>query len=291
MIRLEQNARLRGDLRPVQCARFDDLGALADHLTSDCRTAKNWTRDTDEKWIGASAAMTLRRARAGDPARVKLADDMLTKLENAVGFEARRWRAVDAVAGGVPNVPAYLAGAPLAMRRRARVMDAAAPLTIAIDLGVSQSVNERTIARRGAAALALARIAAASRPVSLWVYFAARSDTGTDAMFAVKLDTAPLDVSRAAWLLCAPEALRRAGFAVLECLGAWESAGCVRWLDTFDTHKHVAADLAAAVTGADDFLNVPGLMTDGDIDFGTDDAAAAWVRTQLETRGAIDRAA
>jgi hypothetical protein len=291
MIRLEQTARLRGFDWEVQCARFDDLGALADHIAFNCRDAQNWTREPESAWIGATGAQTMTRARYGDAKRVALADDMLAKLENAVGFEARRWRAVDAVAGGVPNVPAYLSGAPLAMRRRARVMDAAAPLTIAIDLGVSQSVNDRTIARRGAAALALARIAAGSRPVALWVYFAAQSGGDGDAMLAVKLDTAPLDVARAAWLLCAPEALRRAGFSVLEKLGGWEQAGSVSWLDTYETHKRVAADLAAAVTGADDFLNVPGLLSNGDVDFGSDDAAAAWVRAQLEARGALERAA
>ena len=291
MIRLEQTARLRGSDRAVACARFDDLSALADHLASACGDAKNWTREPESAWIGATGAQTLKRARAGDAKRVALADAMLAKLENAVGFEARRWRAVDAVAGGVPNVPAFLSGAPLAMRRRARVMDAAAPLTIAIDLGVSQSVNDQTIARRGAAALALARIAAGSRPVALWVYFAAQSCGAGDAMLAVKLDTAPLDVARAAWLLCAPEALRRAGFSVLEQIAGWTESGRVSWLDGFDTHKRVAADLAAAVTGADDFLNVPGLLSNGDVDFGSDDAAAAWVRAQLEARGALERAA
>ena len=268
----------------VPGARFDSPEAFADALAGS--TARNWTEGDSNSWIGASAALTLRRARGGDAARVALADAMLARFENAVGVQSRRWRTVDSVAGGAPNVPAYLAGAPLTMRRRVRQLDDAAPLTVALELGVSQSVNETTIARRGAAALAFARIAAASRPVDLWVYFVARNGADKPACMAVRLDTAPLDVARAAWLLCSPEALRRAAFAALETVGGWQDHGTVRWLGSFEEHCRVAPSLVRQLTGAADFVAVPGLMTNGDVDFGTDDAAAGWVRDMLQAHGA-----
>lgn len=268
----------------VPGARFDSPAAFADALAGS--TARNWTERDGDSWIGASAALTLRRARGGDAARVALADAMLARFEDAVGVQSRRWRTVDSVAGGAPNVPAYLAGAPLTMRRRVRQLDDAAPLTVALELGVSQSVNETTIARRGAAALAFARIAAATRPVDLWVYFAARNGIDKPACMAVRLDTAPLDVARAAWLLCSPEALRRAAFAALETVGGWEDHGTVRWLGSFEEHCRVAPSLVRQLTGAADFVAVPGLMTNGDVDFGTDDAAADWVRDMLQAHGA-----
>lgn len=294
MIRLNLTAKLRGKSRAVACVRFDSMADWSDHLARDCAAARAMTESADVRdgWRGADTATTLARAAGGDAARVAMADAMLARLEDAVGFEARRWRAVDAVAGGVPNVPAYLAGAPLAMRRRARMMDTAAPLTIAVELGVSASVDAPTIARRGAAALALARIAAATRPVELWAYFAARDGSGGgDALMAVRLDTAPVDVARAAWLFCAPEALRRAGFATLDVAAGGWTDGEVKWLDTFETHKTAAADLFRRAVGAEDVVTVHGLLSNGDVHFGTDAAAAAWVREALEAHGAVERAA
>jgi hypothetical protein len=214
---------------------------------------------------------------------------MLDRIETSVGFDARRWRTIDSVAGGAPNVPAYLAGSPVSMRRRARVMDTAAPLVIALELGVSAAVDTATIARRGAAALALARIASASRPVELWGYFAARDGADHCAGMAVKLDTAPMDVSRAAWLFCAPEALRRAAFAVLAHTGGWTDQS-VRWLHS-DKHAEFAADFARQITGAADLVTVAGFKSDGSNPFASDSAAAAWVSTALETHGAVTLAA
>lgn len=267
----------------VPAARFDSVSALADALAGS--TAKNWTERQSDSWVGASSALTLKRARGGDAARVPLADAMLARFENAVGFETRRWRTVDSVVGGVPNVPAFLAGAPLTMRRRVRMMDTAAPLTVAVELGVSQSVDNVTIARRGAAALAFARIAAATRPVDLWVYFSSRDGSDKPAAMAVRVDTAPLDVARAAWLLCSPEALRRAAFAVLETVGGWADFGTVRWLGDFKSHAPLSADLTRQMTGADDFVSVPGLFSVGDVTFSTDAAAADWVRGMLDAHG------
>lgn len=281
MIRLEVNGGKRWGNVPA--ARFDDPAALADMLAG-C-TAGNWTERDGDSWVGATAAQTLARARGGDPARVALCDAMLARMEDAVGFQSRRWRAVDDVVGGVPNVPAYLAGAPLTMRRRVRVMDDAAPLTVALEMGVSQSVSATTLARRGAAALAFARIAAATRPVELWAYFAARDGGDKAACMAVRLDTAPLDVARAAWLTCAPEALRRAAFAVLETVGGWTESGTVRWLGDFKDHCRIAPELVRQVTGAGDFVSVAGLLSNGDVDFATDAAAADWVRGMLDTHG------
>jgi hypothetical protein len=214
---------------------------------------------------------------------------MLARLEDAVGFEARRWRTVDSVAGGAPNVAAFLAGSPVSMRRRVRMMDAAAPLTIAVEMVVSANADKASIARRGAAALALARIAAGQRPVALWGYYVCRDDDDKAAAYAVRIDTAPLDTSRAAWLLCAPEACRRAAFAVCSQIGGWDRhSGRVRWLPA---HAAAVASILPALTGAGDLVSVAGLNTDeGGLAFATDEAAAAWVKSALALHGGVERA-
>lgn len=274
----------------VAAARFDALEDYAAYLAGPVAAApcEHWTEDGGS-FHGATSSETLERVRGGDLARVALADAMLAHLEDSIGFEARRWRTVASVAGGAPNIPAFLAGAPMTMRRRVRMLDAAAPLTIALEIGVSQSVDAATIARRGAAALALARIAAGQRPVALWAYSAARCGDGNAAAYAVRLDTAPLDLARAAWLLCSPEACRRASFATCSSLAGWrKNNGTVRWLDK---HTEAVASILPALTGAADLVSVVGLNTaEGKQAFKTDEAAAEWVKSMLATHGMIERA-
>jgi hypothetical protein len=274
----------------VAAARFDAPEDFAAFLAGPVAAAAcdHWTEDNGE-FHGATARETLERAQRGDLERVALSDAMLARLEDAIGFEARRWRTVDSVAGGAPNVAAFLAGSPMSMRRRVRMLDAAAPLTIAIEVGVSASVDAASIARRGAAALALARIAAGQRPVTLWAYSAAQNANGKNAAYAVRIETAPLDTSRAAWILCAPESCRRASFATCSSLARWSKANTsVRWLDK---HDEAVASILPALTGAGDLVSVAGLNTAaGKQAFKTDEAAAAWVQSMLATHGAVERA-
>ena len=274
----------------VAAARFDAPEDFAAYLAGPVVAAAcdHWTEDNGE-FHGATASQTLERAQRGDLERVALSDAMMAHLEDAVGFQARRWRTVDSVAGGAPNVAAFLAGSPMSMRRRVRMLDAAAPLTIAIEVGVSASVDADSIARRGAAALALARIAAGQRPVALWAYSAAQNANGSAAAYAVRIETAPLDTSRAAWLLCAPESCRRASFAACSSLAGWkQSNSSVRWLDK---HHEAAPSILPALTGAVDLVSVAGLNTaEGKQAFKTDEAAAAWDKSMLATHGMIERA-
>lgn len=250
--------------------------------------------DDDDSWAGASRAKTLACAQAGDSARVADCDRLLAVMETGADFAASRSATVAAIAGGVPNIPALLSGAPLAMRRRQRVTDQAAPLSVVVDIGVSSSVKHPTLARRGAAALALVRLLAAARPVTLWAVAGLQcshhSDSPQNAAFAVRLDTAPLDLSRAAWLLCAPEAFRRAAFAAAQTVAGKPTERGTYWLND-DTKRHPAllADCLPALTGTADCIVVPSLITSGSTQFDSDSAAAAWVQEQLAAHGAVTR--
>jgi hypothetical protein len=282
------------DLKPapkltISCARFDAPEDFAACLAGPVAAlgTRHWG-DDNNSFHGAGRADTLDRATRGDAARVALSDAMLGRLEDAVGFEARRWRAVDSVAGGAPNVSAFLAGSPMAMRRRVRTMDAAAPLTIAIEMTVSAAVDDASISRRGAAALALARIAAASRPVTLWAVFGCKSGL-KHAAFAVRIETSPLDVSRAAWMLCAPEMCRRAAFSVSALLAGWDNDNeSVQWMRD---HNDTMAAILPELTGDSDLVTVAGFNIEaGKRAFASDDDAAAWVRDMLKLHGAVERA-
>lgn len=277
-------------------ARFSDPADFAAYLRGPCAVSPYLTGKAGgaADWYGATPAETLARADAGNERLTAPCDRLLSRMET-VDFATSRFATVSAVAGGAPCVPAYLAGSPMAMRRRVRVADDLAPLAVLVDMGVSASVKHGTIQRRGAAALALVRLLAATRPVSLWVICGQctdKHDAARDAAFAVRLDTAPLDVARAAWLLAAPEAFRRAGFAACHAIAGLPDKTGVNWLqDSHTRHPALLRDCAPILTGCADFLLVPSLITAGETQFDSDESAAAWVQAQLDKHGGAAMAA
>ena len=94
---------------PIPCARFDAPEALAAYLAGPVAAygTDRWS-DDNLSFYGADRADTLHRALLGDVARVAASDAMLDRMESAVGFEARRWRTVDCVAG---NLSGFCVGA------------------------------------------------------------------------------------------------------------------------------------------------------------------------------------
>jgi hypothetical protein len=98
-----------------------------------------------------------------------------------------------------------LAGNPVNMRRRQRVLSQAAPLNVVVDLGSSASVSNKSLERRGAAVLAFVRLIAAQRPVNLYLACAFSPNSAAPDIacggLAVRIDTSPLDLARAAYAI------------------------------------------------------------------------------------------
>ena len=159
-------------------------------------------------------------------ARVSASDAMLSKMEK-YAFESnkRTWR--NDIAGGCPDVPAYIAGQPLSMRRRTIVESDSAPLAIIVDLTASEGIPADIMERRGAAILALVRVLSTRRPVELWAgAFLQGGPAGMDACaFFARIDTAPLDLARAAHVLSSQSMPRQIGFALGYALGGFQG----RW--------------------------------------------------------------
>ena len=278
----------------IKGARFDSIGDFARYLRGPAAACPYMTLGEMNDWYGAAPAETQRRLDAGSAKATAACDRLLSRMET-VGFATSRFATVAAVAGGAPCVPAYLAGNPLAMRRRVKLTDDAAPLAVVVDIGVSASVQPATIERRGAAALALVRLLAATRPVTLWAVAGQRvslyTKHATDAAFGVQIETAPLDVARAAWLLASPDAFRRASFSACQAIGGFPTETDVNWLqDSHVRHPDLMRDCLPALTGCADFLLVPQLATSGETQFDTDADAANWVKANLAERGAAQAA-
>lgn len=176
---------------------FDSVGALADAALSS-----GGVEHGRGDWNGGlSPAEAVRRCHVGDLERVGPSDALLARFER-FGFASPRRAWMNDVTGALPDVQAYLAGHPLAMRRRVSINDTASPLAIIVDLSSSQGVRVPALEKRGAAILALVRIMSARRPVELWAGCALDANGGRNASVCLaRIDTAPLDLARAAFVL------------------------------------------------------------------------------------------
>jgi hypothetical protein len=177
---------------------------------------------TGDSWSGGVAYATFKqRASTGDNALVLESDKHLALIEDQVPM-ARGWRNVDDVVGAVPNVPAFLAGHPQCMRRRQRAMRDTAPLAIYMDLTSSAGIDAKDVQKRGIVLLALTRLLVEHRPVELWVgtgmgsSFSHRNGSKSiSATVCWRIDTAPLDLARAAFHISSTAMARGFGYEMV----------------------------------------------------------------------------
>lgn len=190
---------------------FESLDALADYAA----VPGGYRSSGGDAWAGGTFAEALNWTRNGDASYVARSDALMEKFERREFLTSRReWR--NDVAGFVPNVPAYIAGLPQAMRRRPRRLAPAAPITVYVDLFLSAAFDARAAMTRGAAVLALVRILAAARPINLYVGYATAESFGRITCPIVRINTTPLDLSHAAYTMCSTSFIRHIGLAVFE---------------------------------------------------------------------------
>ena len=256
-------------------ARFDGLADLSRYVAG----ATGGHDVSSEKWAGSTMPEALDRALSGNAALVPASDKLLAQLE-AINPPTSAWETQGAVAGGVANIPAYLAGQPVNMRLRRRVESQGAPLSIIVDCVTSGGVDHATITRRGAAVLALVRSLAGRRPVTLTV-IGGMCARGKTVCVAFPIDTAPLDLARAAWALGSVEVARHLAYtAGAEAVGKKRCA--TQW--AFDDHSWQQEHLCAAIAphiGADQFVGVSSVYLG--TTFADDQSAAQWVRDTIQS--------
>ena len=267
----------------------DDMSQIADiaetlapdgHARRDCKASNKWTGGID---FADAVTMT----RAGDMGRVAPSDKYLAQFESLAPMRAA-WRTIDDVAGALPNIPAYLAGTPLTMRRRARVMSEQAPLTIVVDVASSGGIDAKQLEKRGAAILALVRGLAAVRPVSLWAGVSAtpagRSKDGAWHVFT-RIETAPLDLARAAHFLSCPAVARALLYGIIHKAAGNEKTDSLAWpYRDHEFSRKNGRDIVGRVMGGDDvFYVAPPHINDAIVS-----KPDAWLEDAIKTWGGID---
>lgn len=240
MITKFERKGLRGGTDYFAVTDLPGFAELADGVSPErkrlCRASNDWTGSKP-------FATSVEQVRYGDLSGVAASEELLDKLETEQ-FVSPVWRNRLDVVGGSPCVPAYLAGHPMAMRRRERIMTEQGPLAIIVSLTLSGGIDTETMRKRGATLLALVRLLSVSRPVELWTAIClGGSNHGTHVL--TRLDTAPLDLARAAHMLTCPSVTRGLGYGICETLcagGSWPHGN-------FDKYQATARELYTGATG------------------------------------------
>jgi hypothetical protein len=188
---------------------------FADAFRAMPRHVKKERETRSRDWCGAGHADEVQNWLDNGRADLVASSDKFLSEFDDMRFNASRSAIVPAVCGGAPNVGAYLAGSPVAMRQRVKTIDDVAPLRIVVDIASSGGIDKKHVQRRGVAVLALARMLSAVRPVELYVGTCLGAYSDNDAHFElVRIDTAPLDLIRAAYLLTDISAARFAAYGL-----------------------------------------------------------------------------
>ena len=265
-------AHTKKQTRKTHYVMADSMSALADAALARGRQQKG-----GDAWNGfLDLAGAARVAREGDLKRVAKSDSLLARFERfSFSRAGKAWRRD--VCGNVPNVPAVLAGAPATMRRRVKLHADAAPIAIIVDLTTSGSIEADAIEKRGAAILALTRVLAARRPVELWAgaIVGADSDQNGVAMFT-RIDTAPLDLARAAFAMISPAFTRQMLYSLAR--GAYGFEGRWPYGNSGDASRLFLADIMRpALPHVADVLAIPAAHYDDKISANPE----SWIESTL----------
>jgi hypothetical protein len=174
------------------------------------------------------------------------------------------------------------------MRRRARVMHEQAPLSIVVDIASSAGIEAKQIEKRGAAILALVRALSAVRPVELWAGVSASPSSlkakGAWHVFS-RIDTAPLDLARAAHVLCCPAVARSMLYALVHKYAGDETEASLSWPygDHEFSRKHGREMVGRVMGGGDVFYIAPPYVSDALVD-----KPDAWLADAIQTWGGVE---
>ena len=235
-----------------------------------------------DSWLGnVTYGEALRAITLGDESLVADSDKLLSELEDKLPH-TKKFQIQRGIAGGAVDVPQFLSGRPDCMRRRVRLDRNDAPVTIFMDLTSSGMISASALLKRGTTILALARALCEHRTVELWGGVSLGGGTGYaggkawSSTVAWRIDTAPLVLAHAAFLLSSPAIARGVGYGIgPACAGrSWSGS----WsFANHDLHVRTQTERLRNAMGASEMLVIPPI-------YGTDPLVSApleWITREL----------
>jgi hypothetical protein len=209
---------------------FDSITQMA-AWTQDNRLSHSVINESSGKFYNfQSWSQVAARCAVGHDESVGPASKLMQQLETGLSIETTAYQS--SVAGCFPNVPEFLAGEPECMWDQVHIDSDTAPLAIYLDLTSSAGITPDEFRKRGIAVLALTMLLSSIRPISLHVctVMGARVSDRPDTMrkrhesysiASARIETAPLDLARAAYVMTDVAAARRMFYAVGNTDGSW----------------------------------------------------------------------
>ena len=186
---------------------------------------QRWANYSSNNWYGETSAETQRRSEIGDLRLVPEAEKLMDKLESQIEVPRKVWER--SVAGAFPCVPDYCNGLPTSMRRQVEIGDEHQPITVIYSINSSGSISAGTLRDRGVAVLSLVMALLRSRPVHLKMLFIGDGPPDGETVFTADINTSPLDLATACYVMTSAGFYRRIGFGVATALnqfrGGWPS--------------------------------------------------------------------
>lgn len=166
----------------------------------------------NDSWAGGSFDHCVSTLNKGDASSADKAQKIFDKLLLS-GIEAPRLKTLQpSVVGFMPIVPNVIAGVPDCMWKREEtdILAENTPVTIYVDVVVSSGITTQELFDRGVAILALTMALSTIRPIDL--YAVAMCDILADGHACgtiTRIETRPLDLARASWMLTSNGFARR----------------------------------------------------------------------------------
>jgi len=213
-----------------QIKRFESL----DEFLTLAKPVAFHPRDQSEWFNCETTAASVKRARLGDESIVAEAEKLIDYLDDlSEGLQLETWS--PAQAGAYPIVAEYLAGSPTCMRHKQPSGDYS-PVSVYVCTTSSAIVSKKQFLNRGTAILALILKLQKVRPVQLYITCELDSgDRTQDAIQIIPVDSQPLSIAQAAYLLCSTGFSRHLTYGYAKTF----QDSKLKWVNHFKVDKNV----------------------------------------------------
>lgn len=199
----------------LKIARFNSPEEYVSYLEAIPRSL-GYIRDQRDDFLGMSFNSAVHTLKTGTTKYIKDAQAIVNKMADEQIFSMSVPTLERSIVGCVPNVPAALSGQPYDMLNivYSEEQSIVSPISIYVDAIVSAGLSDWEIVQRGTAIMSLALALNNIRPVELYVLGLSGCKEVGGAV--CQIPTKPLDIERAAFMLCHVAYARRISFVAAQ---------------------------------------------------------------------------
>lgn len=203
---------------------FDSPAEFAYYLEQ--RTSRH--REGD--WAGFNWGQSIDALNNGTKKYVNEAQAIIDKMTVDNLFSMEQPIIESSVVGFAPNIGAYLAGHPMDMYNivSSENESVITPINIYVDVIVSGGLTHKELIARGVAILGFALALSAIRPVEIFACSICLPSRGITGGTVCRIPSKPIDMERAAFMLCDPAYARRLSFTAIGHQGEGDCDG-ISW--------------------------------------------------------------